>query len=335
MRSFLANTTTLIVGVLVYWIFSSQNENTWKWLDQFRNSTIETMKMMSSNSNNDIMPENLPENHSIVKSPLISESTEFRDEHESIGNHALRLALGSSSPSCQSLGLGSNSSDGQEEEGENATNQSSSEETGSSDTMNQTALSQNITVRKSTANSHRKQRVDESDDDFEVSYLDEHGGTSEEVNVDPSKSVGCTVELQLPEHIKTGSNYLFSSPVSPMMSPDSLRLSDGFERTMGTSYAAPLVVDPDIAGLSPILTSRESDIRTLLFSPSVEPRPGHSVVEVLVTHPEVETSTSCRIDSSRQENPNNSHKGNVGAVQDSESAGSEHVLDRKGTKCWD
>jgi hypothetical protein len=225
-----------------------------------------------------------------------------RDEQATVDNHGFRLALGAS-PSCQSLGLGSCSSGGGGQDA--ATNESSSETTTVSDTMNLTALSHNITVRKSLVNSSKKKRANASvnDDDFSVSDLADLSGMAEEDVAQP-KLTTHEVEAQFPGIVKTKPKDRFSSPVSPMMSPDSLRLSDEFEPAIDTHYAAPIVTDADIAGLSPIMWSRESDIRSTRMSPLVELRP--PAVEARVTHAEETTkSASSCIDSSQRSEEDN------------------------------
>lgn len=293
----------LILRTLFQWFILSHCHQTWEWQYQFCEKSETAIFAMNVERSDDAInadkssaPVVLEQsNQSVGETPLMSECASQSGVQGDVENQALMMAVVGASP-CPSLGLGSSSSG----QGDGATNnESESEATRQSDITqdmrNDSILSNNVTVRKSmrTANEDAESNDDGSTQPNPTAVL---STKSNEVIVD-SMAASSPKELQLPEEVTTELNSPSNMPVSPL-SPDILRLSGGFEGAVDTIYAAP-IVNEEIAGLSPIMVNRESDITNVRMSPS-ELRVG--AVEIMVTHPEVHSPPATRLAPSPQSN---------------------------------
>ena len=216
-----------------------------------------------------------------IDSPTISERGSKLEAQESTENRALFVALGTSS--CPSLGLGS-SSTGQN--GYATSNESVSKTMRESTSSIESRLSNDLVAEKSLGRSS-------------IAVINETSGDNEStqskdvpaVIADSKAASDAIVDLKLPEEVVTEPNDLCGATMSPMSSPDTLRLSYGFDRALDTNYVATLA-NEDIEGLSPIMPSREGYVAAMKSSPS-QFRVCY-VEEIMVTHPEVYASTSSR-----------------------------------------
>jgi len=283
MRLFLSVPVAFILGILVHWILLSHCHQTWEWLYQFCEQKGTAIGVMMNVKDDDVLG-----NTDVPSAPVLCDqsnrsstgsidaSDHGSSKPESAENRALMIALGASP--CPSLGLGSSSTSGQDD---NATSESDSEARRQSDIRNDSVLSSNVTIRKSVGLVNKAEE-NESDGWSLVEDAATPVPSAKSDNAIEEKSKPTSHEkAQVPEEVMTGLHDFADSLMSPMMSPN-VRFSDDFESAVDINYATPMTND-EIAGLSPIVQSRESDITNVRLSPS-EHRVG--AMEVMVTHPE-------------------------------------------------
>lgn len=211
---------------------------------------------------------------------------------ESTVKRTLMMALGASP--CPSLGLGSSSSG---QCASNASNESTtSEAKRQSDPINDSVLSNNVTVRKSMRVS-REEKSDDSETSTQLE-LGRHSVSTQSGEVSTATKRSSRIGSELPTEVTTTQQSNLSNVLMSPMSPDALCFSDGFERA--PHYAAP-IVNEEIAGLSPIVATRESEVSGIQMSPS-ELRLLGGAVEAMITHrkeeEEAQASTLSHADAS-------------------------------------
>lgn len=165
-----------------------------------------------------------------------------------------------------SLGMGSES----REQVDCPTDESSLERSNQADNRISLVLSKVLTLEKSSIITEKDQNDDASDskavhsEDVATGLSEEAArGTCQHSSGKNLKKLTNGTEFELPEEVMAERNGHYVRPMSPM-TPDTLRTTDEFNRTVDLEP----VVSEAIAGLSPILSSRESDYCMIKRTPS-------------------------------------------------------------------